>query len=50
MDKSLLAIVNNIALWKGNAFTLAALIAAAQKEIDRDKLIAAGLVEAAEAL
>ena len=50
MDKSLLAIVNDLTQWKGNAFTLAALIAAAQKDIDKETLEQAGFVEAAEAL
>ncbi len=50
MDKAILDIVNDFAQWKGNAFTLAALVAAAQREADRQRLIDAGLPEAAEAL
>lgn len=50
MDKRILQIVENLALWKGNTFTLAALVADAQREIDREKVEAAGYPEAAEAI
>ena len=50
MGKMLLAIVEDFASWKSNPFTLAALIAEKQKEIDRQKLIDAGFAEAAELL
>jgi hypothetical protein len=48
MDKTLLAIINDFAAWKGNPFTLAALLIARQNEIIREKLIAEGYPEAAE--
>lgn len=50
MDKRLLAIVNDFAQWKGDTFRLAQLLSEAQKEIDREKVIAAGYPEAAEAI
>lgn len=50
MDKTILDIVNDFAQWKGNAFTLAALVAAAQREIDKQALVDAGHADAAEAL
>ena len=50
MDKVILEIVNNFSEWKGNPFTLAALIADKQKESDRQKLIDAGFPEAAEVI
>ena len=48
MDRSLLEIINNFAAWKGNPFTLAALIVDRQNEIIRQKLIEAGFSEAAD--
>lgn len=50
MDKAILDIVNDIGLWHGNAYTLAALVAAAQRELDKEALVAAGHADAAEAL
>lgn len=50
MDKALLDIVNDFTQWKGNAFTLAALISAKQRELDADAVEAAGHPEAAEVL
>jgi hypothetical protein len=50
VDKALLAIVNDFALWKGDSFRLAALIAEAQRELDRQKVAQAGYPEAAEAI
>lgn len=49
MDKRILAIVADFQLWKGDTYKLAALISAEQ-QIDRDKLIAAGLLEASEVI
>ncbi len=43
MDKRILDLVNDFAQWRGNPFTLAALEADLQKQIDREKLEAAGL-------
>ncbi len=48
MDKSILDIINDFAAWKGNPFTLAALIVTRQNELTRQKLIDAGYPEAAE--
>lgn len=42
MDKRILDLVNDFAQWRGNSFTLAALVAELQKQIDREKLEAAG--------
>lgn len=50
MDKRILDLVKDTAQWGGNGFTLANLVAELQKEIDREKLIAAGLPEAADLL
>lgn len=50
MDKRILAIVNDIALWKGDTYKLAALVSAEQQKIDRDKLIASDMPEAAEVI
>ena len=50
MDKAILDIVNDIGLWHGNAYTLAALVAADQRELDKEALVAAGHADAAEAL
>ncbi len=47
MDKRILAIVTDFQLWRGDTYKLAALIAAEQQQIDRDKLIATNLQEAA---
>jgi hypothetical protein len=48
MDKSLLDIINDFGAWRGNPFTLAALLIERQKEITREHLIAEGYPEAAE--
>jgi hypothetical protein len=48
VDKSILDIINDFAAWKGNPFTLAALIVDRQNELTRQKLIDAGYPEAAE--
>lgn len=50
MDREILLVVETFDLWKGNSFTLAALVAEKQKELDRAKLEAAGHSEAAEAI
>lgn len=50
MDKTILAIVNDFSAWKGDSFRLAVLIAEAQKELDRQKVIDAGFPDAAEAI
>ena len=50
MDKRILDLVNDFSQWKGNSFTLANLIMEMQKEIDREKLIAAGFTDAAEVI
>ena len=50
MERALLDIVNDLTQWKGNAYTLAALVAEKQKELDREKLTQAGQTEAAELL
>ena len=50
MDKIILAVVDEFGEWKGNAYTLANLIAEKQKEIDRETLLNAGFAEASEAL
>jgi hypothetical protein len=48
VDKSLLDIINNFGAWRGNLFTLAALLIDRHLEILREKLIAEGYPEAAE--
>jgi hypothetical protein len=48
VDKTILDIVNDFTQWKGNSFALANLIVEAQKDIDRAKLVAADMPEAAE--
>ena len=50
MDKRILDLIANFAVWKGDTYRLAMLIVEAQKEIDREALIAAGFQEASEAL
>lgn len=50
MDKSLLEIINNFAVWKGNPFTLAALLIERHTELVKEKLVAAGFAEAADTL
>jgi hypothetical protein len=48
VDKRVLDLIGDFDQWKGNTYTLANLIVELQKELDREKLIAAGLPEAAE--
>lgn len=50
MDKIILAVVDEFGEWKGNAYTLANLIAEKQKEIDKETLLNAGFIEASEAI
>lgn len=50
MGKEILDIINDFNQWKGNSFTLAALLIEKQKELDRQKLIDAGFTEAAEVI
>ena len=50
MDRSILDLINDFSQWKGNTFTLAALIVEKQKEIDRRALFDAGFTEAAEVI
>lgn len=48
MDKRILALIADFAQWKGDTYRLASLISEMQKQIDREKLIAADMPEAAE--
>lgn len=48
MDKRIIDLIANFAQWKGDTYRLASLIAEQQKEVDRQKLIDAGMPEAAE--
>ena len=50
MEKSILDIVGDFGAWRGDTYRLASLVAIAQKEADRNTLIAAGFADAAEAL
>lgn len=50
MDKQIIDIVNDFTQWKGNSFTLAALLTEKQKELDREKVVNAGFTEAAEVI
>lgn len=48
MEKCLLELIADFALWKGDTYRLASLIVERQKEITRQKLVDAGMPEAAE--
>ena len=50
MDKRILELISDFAQWKGDSYRLAALVVELQKEIDREKLIAAEFPEAAEVI
>ncbi len=50
MGKEILALVADFDKWKGNTYTLAALIVEVQIALDRQKLIDAGFPEASEAI
>jgi hypothetical protein len=46
--KQIKALVDDFSQWNGNAYTLATLVAAAQREADADKAEAAGQQELAD--
>lgn len=48
MDKRILELIADFKAWKGDTYRLASSICEMQKEIDREKLIAAEMPEAAE--
>lgn len=50
MGKEILDLINDFTQWRGNTFTLAALIVEKQKEIDRQRLVEMGFPEAAEVI
>lgn len=50
MDKRILALISDFAQWRGDTYRLAVLIVEMQKEIEREKLVAAGFPEAAEVI
>lgn len=50
MDKRILDLVTDFPAWKGDAYRLAALVAALQRQIDAETLEAAALPEAAALL
>lgn len=50
MDKRILDLIADFQQWKGDSYRLATLIVELQKEIDREKLIAAEMPDAAEVL
>ncbi len=50
MDRRILELVNDFSAWKGDSFRLAAMVAAIQTELNKEKLESAGFVEAAEVL
>ncbi len=50
MDKPILEIISDFQQWKGDSYRLAALVAEQQKQLDKDKLIELGFVDAAEVL
>ena len=50
MERAILDLVGDFSTWRGDTYRLAALVAVAQKEADRQTLIAAGFADAAEAL
>ena len=50
MDKRILELIGDFPQWKGDSYRLATLILEKQKEIDREKLIAAGHDDAAEVI
>ena len=50
MGKEVLDLIADFSKWKGNSYTLAALIVEMQIAIDRQKLIDAGFAEAAEVI
>lgn len=50
MDKRILDLIGDFQQWKGDSYRLVTLILEKQKEIDREKLIAAGHDDAAEVI
>ena len=50
MGKEVLDLIADFNKWKGNSYTLAALIVEMQIAVDRQKLIDAGFPEAAEVI
>lgn len=48
MDKRILEMIANFQEWKGDIYRLASMIVELQKDMDREKLIVAGFIEAAE--
>lgn len=50
MDPRILALIADFPLWRGDTYRLAMLIVEAQKEIDRERLTAAGFVDAVEVI
>jgi hypothetical protein len=50
MGKEILDLIADFSKWKGNSYTLAALIVEMQIAIDRQKLIDAGFPESAEVI
>lgn len=50
MGKEILDLIADFSKWKGNSYTLAALIVEMQIAVDRQKLIDAGFPEAAEVI
>ncbi len=50
MDKRILDLIADFRQWKGDTYRLATLIVELQKEIDREKIAAAGYPEAAEVI
>lgn len=48
MDKRILDLIADFQQWKGDTYRLAMLIVEEQKQIDREKLVAAEMPEAAE--
>ena len=50
MGKDILDLIADFSKWKGNTYTLAALIVERQIALDRQKLIDAGFADAAEVI
>lgn len=50
MDKRILELIADFPQWKGDSYRLAALVSEQQREIDREKLVAAEMPEAAEVI
>lgn len=50
MDPRILDLIADFHSWRGDTYRLAMLIVEAQKEIDREKLTAAGFADAVEVI